>query len=128
MKERGWPFMPTSVMIDLAIAAVLIFFAWLGWKRGLLRTLSELLVVVIAVFLANQIANAAAPEVVDTFLRPAAHEAVEEKIAALEPGVQGASYESLRGLMDGVPFIGKQAKESLADQLFAVQDQALAEG
>lgn len=120
--------MPTSVMIDLAIAAVLLFFAWLGWKRGLLRTLSELLVVVVAVFLANQIANTAAPKVVDTFLRPAAHQAIEEKIAALEPGVQGASHESLRGLLDGVPFIGRQAKETLADQIYAVQDQALAEG
>ena len=60
--------MPVSAIIDLIIAAALLLFAYLGWKRGLIRTLSELLVVVLALFLANQIANFAAPEVVDKVL------------------------------------------------------------
>lgn len=120
--------MPTSVIIDIIIAAVLILFAWLGWKRGLLRTLSELLVVVVAVVLANQIANAAAPKVVDTFLRPAAHEAIEAKVDSLDPGGQLLSHDSLASVLDGVPFVGEHVKGLLEDKIISAQDQALAEG
>lgn len=119
--------MPTSVIIDLIIAAVLILFAWLGWKRGLLRTLSELLVVVVALFLANQIAGAAAPKVVDAFLRPAAHEAIEAKVDSLDSG-QLLSHDSLASVLDGVPFVGEHVKGLLEDKIISAQDQALSEG
>ncbi|MDE6879887.1 MAG: CvpA family protein [Oscillospiraceae bacterium] len=120
--------MQTSVIIDCAIVAALALFAYLGWKRGLIRTLSELLVVVLALFLANQVANAAAPEVVDRYLRPAAHEAVEQKVAALGPSGQGVSQSALEGVLDGVPFVGERAKELLEDMVFSAQEQALEGG
>ena len=62
------------------IAAVLVLCAALGWKRGLVRSLAELAVMVAALFLANQIANAAAPFVVDTALRPATYAAIEQRV------------------------------------------------
>ena len=68
--------MQTSVMIDGIIAAIFLLFAWLGWRKGLFRTLAELAAVVIALLLSVQIAGAAAPEIVDRTLRPAAHAAV----------------------------------------------------
>ena len=120
--------MPVSAIIDLIIAAALLLFAYLGWKRGLIRTLSELLVVVLALFLANQIANFAAPEVVDRYLRPAAHEAVEQKVAALGPSGQAVSRSALEGVLDGVPFVGERAKELLEDMVFNAQEQALEGG
>ena len=120
--------MPTSGIIDLIIAAALLLFAYLGCKRGLIRRLSELLVVVLALFLSNQFATRAAPEVVDRFLRPAAHEAVEQKVAALDPSGQAVTQSTLEGVLDGVPFVGERAKELLEDMVFNVQEQALEGG
>lgn len=67
-------------MIDLVIAAVLILCAVLGWKRGLIRSLAELAVMVVALFLANQIAGAVAPVIVDNTLRPATYAAIEQRV------------------------------------------------
>ena len=72
--------MSISVMIDLAIAAVLILCAVIGWKRGLIRSLAELAVMVVALLLSNQIAGAAAPVIVDTALRPATYAAIEQRV------------------------------------------------
>lgn len=121
--------MPVSVMIDVVIAAVVVLFAVLGWKRGLLRTLSELLVVAVAVFLAGQIANFAAPKVVDTFLRPQAHSAIEKRVDQLDAELEGrSSYEKLEGVLEGVPFVGNRAKDLLADMYLTAQDKLLEEG
>ena len=38
-------------MIDGIIAAIFLLFAWLGWRKGLFRTLAELAAVVIALLL-----------------------------------------------------------------------------
>lgn len=119
--------MPVSVMIDIIIAAALIVFAALGWKRGLLRTLSELLVVAVAVLLAGQIANFAAPKVVDTFLRPQAHKAIEKRVDQLEPE-DALSYETLEGVLEGIPFVSDHVGELLADMCLSVQDKLLEEG
>ena len=47
-------------MIDVVILVVIGVFGALGWRRGLLRTLSELAVVALALFLASQISAVAA--------------------------------------------------------------------
>lgn len=70
-------------MIDLAIAAVLVLCAVLGWKRGLIRSLAELAVMIVALGLANQIASAAAPVIVDKTLRPATYAAIELRVDEL---------------------------------------------
>ena len=114
-------------MIDIVIAAVLILCAVLGWKRGLIRSLAELAVMIVALFLANQIASAVTPGIVDNYLRPAAHSALENRVAAIEPGNQ-LSHETLEGVLDGIPFVGDSVKGLLADRVFSVQDQLLEEG
>ena len=65
-----------SVIIDAAALAVLILFARKGWRRGVVRTLSELIVVVLAMILAGKIADVAARQAVE-YMRPAAHAAAE---------------------------------------------------
>lgn len=116
--------MTASVIIDLIIAAALLLFAYLGWKRGLVRTLSELLAVVLALFLANQIATYAAPKVVDTFLRPAAHEAIEERVEELyaEGNLDGDIHDGARQLLESIPisFVRKQAMGLLEKADFSV--------
>lgn len=91
-------------MIDLAIAAALILCAVLGWKRGLVRSLAELAVMIVALLLANQIAAAAAPAVVDGFLRPATYAAIEQRVDEMmaEDASAVTPAEELMRVVDGI--------------------------
>ena len=113
--------MTTSVMMDLIIVAALALFAFLGWKRGLIRTLAELLLVIVALFLANQIADLAAPKIVDSYLRPPAHEVMVAKVEELF--VEGNFEGSLEGLKDGA----RQLLESIPGSFLRKHAQTLLE-
>ena len=104
--------MSTSAIIDCVLGAVVVLFAYLGWRRGFFRTLSELAAVVIALFLASQIANAAAPAVVDRFLRPAAQEAITGQLDAMWQA----------GMLDGRPLL-----EGVRDMLESIPNQYVRE-
>ena len=123
--------MQTSVMIDGIIAAIFLLFAWLGWRKGLFRTLAELAAVVIALLLSVQIAGAAAPEIVDRTLRPAAHAAVEERVAELleENSLSSSPCQELDSILAGIPnrFVREKASE-LLEGLDLTQETALASG
>lgn len=109
--------MQTSVMIDAVIAAVFLVCAWLGWRKGLFRTLAELATAVIALFLAAQIAGAAAPFVVDETLRPAAHAAIEARVEELmeENSLTSSPLQELEQVLDAIPnpFVREKAGELL---------------
>lgn len=100
-------------MIDLIIGGVLAAFAYLGWRRGLFRSLAELAVMVLALVLSAQIASAAAPEIVDRALRPATYAAIEQQVdKMLEEDVRNLSpLEELEQVVDAIPndFVRKQA-------------------
>lgn len=104
-------------MIDVVIAAVVVLFAVLGWRRGLFRSLAELAAVVLALVIAAQAANMAAPVVVDRFLRPAAYEAIETQLEEMDMagGLDGNPYEGARELLEAIPnrFIRESAQELL---------------
>ena len=111
-----------SVIIDATALAVLIWFARTGWKRGVVRTLSELIVVVLAMILAGKIADIAARQAVE-YMRPAAYQAVEEQVDQLlaEGDVYAAPEEIISKLLevvDGLPDIlqghAKDVVEGLA--------------
>ena len=135
-------------MIDVAIVAVLVLCAVLGWKRGLVRSLAELAVMVVALLLANQIANAAAPLVVDAALRPATYTAIErqvdqmmaENVSAVSPVqelervVEAIPNSFVRehalGLIGGlglsqVPALSYSARETLLKLGYQLADTAL---
>lgn len=123
--------MPVSVIMDIAIAAVFLLFTVLGWRRGLFRSLAELAAMALALLLASQIAAAAAPAVVDRFLRPAAYSAIEERVQTLmEENVPGAAPRAeLERVVDAIPngFVREQARRMLeglgdADILTPTQD------
>ena len=88
--------MNISVMMDVVIAAVLIIFAAAGWKNGLIRSLVGLAAMVLAVVLSAQLSRAAAPELVDRYLRPATYAAIEERAEELSAGAEVSSMEELR--------------------------------
>lgn len=107
-------------MIDLTAIGVLLLFVVLGWRRGLIRTLAELLVVVLALVLSAQFARSAAPRVVDTILRPVAYEALEARIEELDIG--NASFEAIQEeagrLVEAIPssFVREQALRLLEEE------------
>ena len=88
--------MNISVMMDVVIAAVLIIFAAAGWRNGLIRSLVGLAAMILAVVLSAQLSRAAAPELVDRYLRPATYAAIEERAAELSAGAEVSSMEELR--------------------------------
>jgi len=92
-------------MIDLVIAAVLILCAVLGWKRGLVRSLAELAVMIVALVLANQIANAAAPVIVDRTLRPATYAAIEQQVDDMmaENPLPRSPVQELERVVEAIP-------------------------
>ena len=111
--------MNISVMIDIVIAVVLIAFTAAGWKHGLIRTLVGLAAMVLAVGLSSQIARAAAPEIVDRYLRPATYAAIEERAQELARGEEVSSVEDLRRdlsqVLDAIPndFIREKAQDAV---------------
>lgn len=116
--------MHISVMIDIVIAVVLILFAAAGWKNGLIRSLVGLAAMVLAVALSTQLARAAAPKIVDRYLRPATYAAIEERAEELsrEAGASSSVEELRRNLyqiLDAIPsgFIRERAQDALDDAL-----------
>lgn len=95
--------MNISVIIDVVILAALIVFAAMGWKRGLIRTLTELAVVVLSVGLATQIARSAAPKIIDGYLRPATHAAIEQQAEEIAKEAGETTRENLSKLMEAIP-------------------------
>ena len=115
-------------MIDFVIAAVLTLFVVLGWKRGLVRTLTELLTVVLALALSTQIARAAAPVIVDRALRPATHTAIEQRVDEImsETVPDVSPVKELERVMEAIPndFIREQAGH-LLEGLDAAAEEAM---
>jgi len=109
-------------MIDIVIAAVLIVFAALGWKRGLIRTLTELAAVVLALVLSAQIDNSAAPEIVDRYLRPATHAAIEERAGEISKEAGESTRENLYKVLEAIP------NGYVRDKTVEIVDNALTDG
>lgn len=116
--------MNISVMIDVVIAVVLILFAAAGWKNGLIRSLVGLAAMVLAVVLSTQLARAAAPKIVDRYLRPATYAAIEERAEELSREAEASSsIEELRRnlyqILDAIPsgFIRERAQDALDNAL-----------
>lgn len=116
--------MHISVMIDIVIAAVLILFAAAGWKSGLIRSLVGLTAMVLAVALSSQLSRAAAPKIVDQYLRPATYAAIEERAEELsrEAGSSSTVEELRRNLyqiLDAIPsgFIRERAQDALDEAI-----------
>ena len=114
--------MNISVMMDLAIVGVLLLFTVMGWRSGLIRGLVGLAAMVLALVLSAQLARAAAPEIVDRYLRPATYAAIEERAEELSRSAEASSASSIEELrqnlyqvLDAIPndFIRDRAQDAL---------------
>lgn len=111
--------MSISVMIDLAAAVVVLWFTARGWRKGFVRTLAELAVIVLAMALSSRISAAAAPEAVDRFLRPATYAAIEQRVEELtrETLPEESPLEQLGQVVEAIPhtYIREQARGLLEE-------------
>ena len=119
-------------MIDVVMLVVIGVFGALGWRRGLLRTLSELAVVALALFLASQISAVAARYAVDQVLRPVTENAVREQVTSLAQETSRTAREKADGALESIPnsFIRRHAlalleETALPDTLEAAGQEAL---
>lgn len=81
-RHKGDESMTNPILIDVALAAVLILFIWLGARKGFILTLCSLVAVVVALVGANLIADALAPTVAQVLqpkLETIIQESLEEK-------------------------------------------------
>jgi len=109
-------------MIDIVIAAALLLCTVLGWNRGLIRTLAELAAVILALLLSVQIAKSAAPEIVDRYLRPATHAAIEERAEEISREAGESTRDNLLKVLDAIP--NDYVRDKTADAV----DRALTNG
>ena len=109
-----------AIILDAAIVVVLLGSVFLGWKRGLFRSLGELVVLFLALVLAYEASVYAAPQIIDRTLRPATHKAIEEQVDAMlqEQTVDTTQRQELEQILDAIPsdFIREKAK-ALIDSL-----------
>lgn len=69
----------TALFYDLVILAILAFFLWRGWRKGLILSLCGLIVVILSLVGANFIADTAAPPVAKA-IQPKLQAAIEEHV------------------------------------------------
>ena len=106
-----------SVIIDAAIAALLLLFILLGRSRGLFRSLMSLVAVIAALVISARAADIGARFVVKEVLRPAAVEAMEQKVDDVLAGEIGtlSPRDELEKVVASIPneFVRDKAKELL---------------
>lgn len=81
--------MTSPILIDVALAAVLILFIWLGAHKGFILTLCSLVAVIVALVGANLISDALAPKAAE-FLQPRLEQSIQKVLEekALEVSAQ----------------------------------------
>lgn len=118
--------MKASVVIDLVIAAIFLLCVFLGWRRGLFRSLAELAVVILALTLSYQFAGFAAPLVIDRGLRPATYEAIEQRVDEMmaEDAAGTSPLEEMERVVDAIPnaFVREQAKKLMESLDLSVEE------
>lgn len=110
--------MPTSVIIDLVIAAVFVLCVVLGAKRGLFRSFAELVIIILALILAARAAAVVSDFLVERVLHPLAESAVEKRVDDLLKEAESPTLplESLGELVETISNdnIRREAEEILA--------------
>lgn len=117
---------PTSVMIDIIIAAAVVLCVLLGRRRGLFRSLLGLTAVVIAMLLASRLASLGADLVIDKVLRPAATAAMEQRIDELlaESTESLSPVEEMEQVISAIPndFIREKAASLLGKMELSAEE------
>lgn len=106
----------TYILFDIAIAAILLFFLWQGYKKGFVLTLCGFLAVFVAFIGATMISNALAKPVAQAFvpmIESGIHDTMEQSISDAAPDL---SVEENDALPEDLPLSG--VLEALQDSAF----------
>lgn len=109
--------MPTSIIIDLIIAAVLALSIFLGWTKGMVRGLLTLAGTILAFLVAAQIGDAASGLIVDQAIRPATHAAIEQHFIELSPeDLVTSPFVGIEQAIDAIEYdlVREKARELLS--------------
>ncbi len=109
--------MTTSIITDLLIVAVLGLNLYLGWSKGMVRSLLALAGTVLALLVASQIGDIASGLIVEQILRPATHAVVEQSIIEWNPeSLSAAPLEAIAQAIDAIEhdLVREKAKELLS--------------
>lgn len=112
------------ILYDLVILAILAFFLWRGWRKGLILSLCGLAVVILSLVGANFIADTAAPPVAKA-LQPKLAEAIEENVTDymathyddIVPGTNAPSVPSLSDALREMGGIYAWCADSVEDTI-----------
>lgn len=99
---------PFPIVLDIITVALLLFFLWRGKRRGLIKTIAGILVLILAFVGAGLLAKSTAPAISEKLVTPHVTEFLTPKAAGLSDATPGAFYEMLLTL--GIP-------ESLAQNI-----------
>lgn len=117
--------MSASVIIDLVITAVLVVSMAVGWSRGMVHGLLTLVGTILALVVAAEVADVASDIIVEEFLRPATHAAIEERVETIKPeDIIASPLEELARAIDAIKnnFIREEAGKLLDSFRFSAGD------
>lgn len=97
---------PFPILLDLIVVAILIFSLWSGQRRGLIKTISGILILALAFCGAGFLAKSTAPGISKSFVEPYVSDFLTPKVT--DADTPNAFYETLLNI--GVP-------EKLAQQI-----------
>ena len=109
--------MNTSLIVDLLIVAVLALNLYLGWSKGVVRSLLTLAGTILAFLVASQVADIASDLIVEHIIRPATHTVLEQHIVEWDAeSLAAAPLEAILQAIDAIEndLVREKARELLS--------------
>lgn len=106
-----------AILFDLLIAAAIALSMYLGWKKGMVRSLLSLAATILAIIAASQIADIVTELAIDSMIRPAVQSAVEERLQEIDQKLVIVSpVRELEDVIDAIEndLVREKARELLA--------------
>lgn len=105
-----------SLLLDLAVLAVLVFSMVIGWNQGMVRGILNLAVTVLALLIATRVGTEVSGIIVEQVIRPATYEVVMERVDELSLSELFISpMEEVEQALDAIEndFVREEAQEIL---------------
>lgn len=107
----------SAIVIDLLIAAIVALSVYLGWKKGMVRSLLALAATILAILAASQIADIVTDLAIEKLIRPAAKTAIEDYLQDMAHDiVLDSPVKDLENVIDAIEndLVREKAREMLA--------------
>lgn len=105
----------TLLLVDLVAVVILVFFAFNGRRRGLVKTLSGLVALILAFYLAGALARMTAPYFSERYVSPWLYESILPKMQPAEQTNEGSVNSQLGDALDQIGFPQDGVQDFLGD-------------